>query len=292
MNLSKIKLVVAFAAAVGLLGVGGGAFVGRGQARDDAAPPSKTANVSTEPATGIAIGVLPGAVKLTRDIELRNTLASVCKYEGVEDPKSTLQDVLAQLEARFQFNFDINESAFAPGTAAELMKLEIAAKAPMPAMVTTLGQVVRKILARLPAKEEVTYVVRDDRIEITTAEALRRELGLAPHTPLPPLIYEHFEDTPVLEALERIAKTSGLNVVVDPGAVVHAKDRRFSAWMRNVPAETAVRLIAASIDNPVVRLGNVLHLSRDSVQAEELDRNWRNSQDPKGPKPFEASKTS
>jgi hypothetical protein len=296
MTLGKLKMALVFVAAVGLFGVGGGLFLGRGEARLDPLPvgykKSAVAQVST-PAPAPTPRVDPPVPEPARhaDLELHDLLTRTTRYDGCDDPKATLQDLLDQFRLKYQIEYDVNEQAFPLEAAKSLLKKEIASP-PLPAMTVSVGTVVNKLLARLPRELEVTYVIRDDRIEITSAEWLRGELGLPARAPLPPLVYEHFEETPVLQALDKIAKSSGLNVVVDPSAAQRCKEQHFTAWLRNVPAETAVRAVAAGLNSPVVRMGNVLYVANDEIQAEALDKSFRSSQDPKAPKSFSTNKSS
>jgi type II secretory pathway component HofQ len=109
-------------------------------------------------------------------------------------------------------------------------------------------------------KAEVMFVISaDNTIVITTSTAVRAMLG-KPNGPLLPLVWEDFEDTSISEALEHVATSSGYNVVVDPQ--VHDKVQiKATARLRNVPTDTAVRLLAAMADVSVVQMDNVFFLT-------------------------------
>jgi tetratricopeptide (TPR) repeat protein len=109
-----------------------------------------------------------GADMPSRGIELQHLLSKPVQYEGLEDPKATLQDALEQLAKRYNLSFDINEKAFKFDNIAEPGKAEVASPNPIPAMHTTLSTVLRRILSRVPAPTGATYIIRRDVIEITT----------------------------------------------------------------------------------------------------------------------------
>jgi tetratricopeptide (TPR) repeat protein len=121
-----------------------------------------------------------GAEVPKRTIELRELLTKTIKYEGLDDPKATLQDALDQLSAKYQIQFDINEKAFkydAPDNP-DLLKKEIASPA-IPPMTASLGSVIRKILSRVPTTNSgATFIIRRDTIEITTGTFATAEKAL------------------------------------------------------------------------------------------------------------------
>jgi hypothetical protein len=301
MSLGKIKLAMVIVAAIGLFGTGGGLFLRRGEAGSDppAAKSQQTQSSTPAPAhkadSGVPAAKPALAYELERrvepDLEIRDLLTRTIKFEGIDDPQVTLKEAIDQISARYNLQIDVNERAFSGPAADDMLnKFKIIQQRPLAPTNVPLSVVLSKLLGRLPASLEATFLIRDNRIEITSAEALRQELGLAPNAPIPPLVYEHFKDTPLLEALDRIAKSSGLSVVVDSGAAQQVNEARFNAWLRNVPAETAVRVIAAGRDLPVVRMGNVLYVAIDDSQAESLERVWRALHDPTAPPAYERAK--
>src|SRR5262249_13221339 len=146
-----------------------------------------------------------------------------------DDPKTTLQDALDCLAAKYDLQFVVDEAAFkrVPVRGSEekgksphpwdALKTEIATPAPIPAMNTSLQTLLRRVLVRLPTEAEATYLIRKDSIEITTAAAVRRELGLS-DGPLPSLVYEVFEEKSLLDALKTVGDDTEVNVVIDPEA--------------------------------------------------------------------------
>ncbi len=101
-------------------------------------------------------------------LELRDKLGKPVDYPGLEDARVTLAEVLDQLAKRYGLSFDVNESAFKVDGVNDPLKQEITGKNPIPPMKTTLGTVLKKILARVEGTSGATYIIRRDQIEITT----------------------------------------------------------------------------------------------------------------------------
>jgi tetratricopeptide (TPR) repeat protein len=108
-----------------------------------------------------------GAEIPRKTIELRDTLSRVTKYDGLDDPKFTLQDALDQLSAKYGVQFDVNEKAFKFEMVDDVLKKEIANPA-IPPMTASLGTIIRKILSRIVVNSGATYIIRRDTVEITT----------------------------------------------------------------------------------------------------------------------------
>src|SRR5262249_44469214 len=150
-------------------------------------------------------------------------------FEGIEDPKITLVEALDQLVKIAGVTFDVDEKAFKFEMLNDVLKTEVANPNAIPKMPrTTLAHVLKIILGRVPVTSGATYLIRKDHIEITTQDAVRRELGLRkqrnakPNDPeeqgrpaLPPLVWENLEKVPLDRALRDIADDTGVNVVLD-----------------------------------------------------------------------------
>src|SRR5262249_39267029 len=142
-------------------------------------------------------------------------LKTVIKFDGFDDPKMALQDALEYLADRFEINFDVNEAAFGAEDCSTVLATEIA-KRPVPKMHNvTLGQVLRKVLSRVKAPSGATYVLRDDRVEITTLAALKKEVFGEKDRRMLPLVYVAFDQCPLNETLDELASQSGISVVLD-----------------------------------------------------------------------------
>jgi hypothetical protein len=128
------------------------------------------------------------------------------------------------------------------------------------------------------AIENLTYLVRSDHIEITTREAAQKEAGIleaideAKATGNPaetvrakarlnlPLICVVAKERPLLAVFNDLSGVYGLNIVVEPGAREALKNP-FTERLLNVPADTALELLAAQADLKVVRKGNTFRIT-------------------------------
>src|SRR5262249_18802042 len=127
----------------------------------------------------------------------------------------------------------------------DVMATEIANPNPLPRMKgTTLATVLHKVASRIPAKSGTMFLIRKESIEITTAAAVREELGMPKDARLFPLVWEDFEDRDLTLAFKDLADASGFNVVVDGKVKETVKKTQVTAKLANVPVDTAVRLLA------------------------------------------------
>lgn len=126
--------------------------------------------------------------------------------------------------------------------------------------------------------ENVTYLVRPDYIEITTREAAQKEAGLpeaiqeATTTGEPgevvrakarmnlPLVCVAVKDKPLGAVLKDLTRVYGLNIVVEPGAR-QALAAELTEQLLNVPADTALEVLAGQAGLSVVRKGNVFRIT-------------------------------
>lgn len=125
--------------------------------------------------------------------------------------------------------------------------------------------------------ENVTYLVRPDYIEITTREAAQKEAGLpeaieeAKTAGEPgevvrakarmnlPLVCVAVKDKPLGAVLKDLSRVYGLNVVVEPG-VREQLNTQLTERLLNVPADTALEVLAGQAGLSVVRKGNVFRI--------------------------------
>jgi hypothetical protein len=229
----------------------------------------------------VAAEVLTREKKARRDLEIRDVLTRTTRFPGFDDPKTTLQEALDSLAAKYDMQFLIDEAAFKrvpvrsgeekekPPHPRDVLRTEIAIT-PIPPLNTSLGTILRHLLARLPAEAEATYLIRKDSIEITTAAAVRRELGLS-DGPLPSLVYEVFEEKSLLDALKAVGDDTEVNVVIDPEAAKQIQAVKVSATLRNVPVKVAVETLAEMGGLEVVERGNVLYIISEA-KAQKMRR--------------------
>ncbi|HEY7312291.1 MAG TPA: sigma-70 family RNA polymerase sigma factor [Gemmataceae bacterium] len=289
MFLSKVKFAAIVLLALGLVGSGAGFVAHRTTAGQPTAKPASGSSLppavadkpkdketddkpkeapkpKPEENEAFAVAILDPADRLKA---WREKLVQPNRFPGVDDPKSTLNELLDSLSKRYGVTFRINEKAFKG--VAEVGKTEIATPNPIPEMRTSLATILRIILDRVPAGDsdvEAVFVVRKDHIEITTNSFLRKELGRhddvnplddAP-TPIPPLVWDAYEEMPLARILPRLAEISDYNVVADPQAGKELQTK-ITAQLNNVPIDTALRLVVNMARLSVVRLDNVFYVT-------------------------------
>lgn len=269
MFLSKVKFIAIVVLAVGIASAGTG-FLGY---RSDAETPApkemkiksvrekspdvaaKTKEKENEPKLASNPDVPPG-----EDPRLRHGLMVTIDYTGIDDARATLSDALDQLSTRFNLTFDINEKAFEMDNLKDVARTPVADPTPLPPMNATLATVLRKILHRVPATSGTTYLIRRDRIEITTETFVRAELGIPENCPLWPLVSDTLENASIAAALRRLAEQSERNILIDP-RIADKLQTPAKAEFSNVPINTAVRLLANMAGVNVIRLDNVLYVT-------------------------------
>jgi hypothetical protein len=103
-------------------------------------------------------------------MQLANKLFQRVDFDGVDDPTSTLGDVLLALAIRYDIVFDLDEQAFKEaGYPGKDMTCHRVALPPLPPMKDVpLATVLRAILARIPSSSRATMLFRPGVIEITT----------------------------------------------------------------------------------------------------------------------------
>jgi hypothetical protein len=200
-------------------------------------------------------------------------LTTAITFEANEDPRATLGALLDQLATRYEITFDVNEAAFRADGFEDVLEIKVVEKRLPGPKRTTLDAVLRKLLARVPGSG-ATYLLRRDRIEITTSAAMREEVWGAEFAgPFLPLVHAEFDKKPLAEALDELASASGFNVVIDARMAERAKTP-VSARLLNTPLDTAVRLLADMAELKPFQTDNLLYVtSREN--AEKLEASER-----------------
>jgi RNA polymerase sigma factor (sigma-70 family) len=280
MFFSKVKFAVIIVLAFGLAGAGAG-FLGH---RSDAEQPTTQQHSKSAPAqpTGVALKtkekieeskpyVPPPAVvgEKQRLREWRDRLVDPINYLGLDDPQATLGEALDQLAKAYNVTFVVNERAFRAEnlinpleTDKDIRRSKIASIS-IPPFRGRLRTVLQTILDHVETTSPhltIMFLVRKDHIEITTSTFVRMELGFRNERPIPPLVWDSFEETDLAWILPRLAETSGYNIMADPkaGEKLHT---RITMQLNNVPVDTAVRLMANMAGLSVVRLDNVFYVT-------------------------------
>ncbi len=190
---------------------------------------------------------------------------------------------LELLGHRHHLQFDINETAFRLEMLNEVLQSKIA-NAALPGMRGSLRIILKKILSRVPSPSGATFLVRPDRIEITTEDAVRAELRLpaakrnaegVTTERLPPLTSEDFRKVPLDRALEVLAEATETNIVLDP-RIEEKASVLITARLLNVPVETAIELLVEMAGLAVVRRDNVYYVTT-AENAERFAQRRRNA---------------
>ena len=184
-------------------------------------------------------------------------------------------EVLGDLSRRFAIPFIIDKTAFEDGNAFDDARA-IQLGAPRLEGLT-LHSFLQAYLRALSVPH-VTYMVRDGYIEITSLDAAQKEAGLeealdeAGNLDDPvavvknrarlklPLVCVVVEDRPLSDLLGTLARVYGLNIVIDPAASEQAKTR-LTERLLNVPADTAIELLAKQAGLNALRKGNVFRVT-------------------------------
>jgi hypothetical protein len=209
-------------------------------------------------------------------------LKSQINFGGFEkDERLTLRDALDQLSEIYDLTFKVNEKAFKQEMVEEVLNVAVVATTPLPsAKGLSLERALQDLLARVPSDSGATYLIRDRYIEITTVQALSKEVRGHNNGPLLPLVNANIDRLLLSEALQLLAEQAGLNVVVDARAGEKAK-AAVTARLRNVPLDTAVRLLANMAELKSVQIDNVLYVTTpDNAKALQEEQEKRAPKQP------------
>lgn len=112
----------------------------------------------------------PTAAMARRARDLKARLAKRVDFQGLNDPRATLSDVLVVLARKYELFFDINERAFRFDQLRNVDRMAVCETQAIPAMKNVpLSKVLETILARIPAPSKAGYrVTPQGYIEIST----------------------------------------------------------------------------------------------------------------------------
>lgn len=115
--------------------------------------------------------------------EVRTTLAREVKFDGVEDPKATIQEVLMLIGKRHNLTIQVNEAAFKADGLMDVQNVPLI-KPIKGQKAIQLDRVLRQVLERIPTPSQTVFVIRGNVIQVTTGLALRQQ-NLRPEPPPP-----------------------------------------------------------------------------------------------------------
>jgi hypothetical protein len=174
----------------------------------------------------------------------------------------TLKDALEWLEDRYAMKFSVDVRAFEAEKIENVRGTLIAEKEQWELKNARLKDVVRKLLAQLPATTSgATHVIIDDTIVVTTT-------ARAPYHWMRQRVSVDSEKEEVSSVLRKLSRETGANLVLDVHA---AKDPPTPVTMQvhDVPLETAVSLLSEMAGLKPVRVGNVLFITT-KANAQEI----------------------
>lgn len=199
------------------------------------------------------------------------------RVEYDKDLQTTpLPEVLADLAKRFEVTVVINKAAF------ETPAVLDGAKATNLSLNRLDGLTLHAFLSnylRGLSYPEVTYLVRDDYIEVTSVAVAQKEAGLQEAMEVAgvsedagvsaaararkdlPLVSVVAEDKPFLDVLKDLTRVYGLNVVVNRAERQRLTESVAFLRLLNVPADTTLELLAEQAGLEVVRKGNTFRLA-------------------------------
>jgi hypothetical protein len=193
--------------------------------------------------------------------KLREKLESKVTLEKGIGPSATLNDALDFLSDRYDVNIIIDTQAF---TAIGVQKPE-ETSVQLPRMTgVSLATVLRLLLGQVKGDMySGTYHIREDYIEVTTtyhqfmSPAALAETG----RPNVPSVTVEARGQNLEEVFANLADTTGINVVLDPRVRERARRVAVGNPLRNVPLDTALRLLADMAELGVAINDNVFYIT-------------------------------
>jgi hypothetical protein len=192
----------------------------------------------------------------SRFAELAGKLAKPVKLEAgfINTP---LKDALEFLSEQYQLPMLVDTEAF---KAEGIQEVEAAPLRLQKMVGVRLSAVLQLSLAQVNG----AYLVRPDYVEVTTAQRAAAEaLGTnqPPDRLTVPLVQARFDKRPLQEALRELAASTGGTVILDTHRANEKVKVPITATLRNVPLDTAVRLLADLAGLKLVRLESVLYVT-------------------------------
>lgn len=117
----------------------------------------------------------PSRTLRLRLIRAQAFLSGPINFAGIDDPKTTLQELLKELEKKHGIQFEIDERVFSAEQVMDVLGTQVARDRPLPPLNNVPGsQVLSVILARIPAPSGAGYLLWSrGTLEITTGDAVR-----------------------------------------------------------------------------------------------------------------------
>jgi hypothetical protein len=219
--------------------------------------------------------------------EMAAELERAFQWEGYDDPRGTLGDLLDHIQSTptygFKCQFSYNKAAFYrsgadentdPPEGASVSKLCLGPGT------MNFKTFLRVHIAKALPEAKAGFLLRRHSIEITTEAAIRRELRLptgkgADAEPLPELVYFHRFNGETLEAAcETLAEKMDVTIVLDP-RVKEKAATKVKARFVNTPLDVAVEILADTAWLVVKRKANAFYITSPEKAGKATGRRGR-----------------
>lgn len=205
----------------------------------------------------------PPRIKVRSELTVEKILAALHSQKVTYEKNladTPLFEILQDLAKRHDMTFIIMEERF---NAAGLPNIRDAK--PTFSATRIEGLTLSRFLNLVLTDMGAVCLVRPDYLEITPREAALKEVGLteagAEARLNLPLVSLAAADQPLADVLTDLARSYGLNVVLDPQARQALKDVKVTEQLLNVPADTALELLAGQAGLMSVRKGNTFRIT-------------------------------
>jgi hypothetical protein len=212
-----------------------------------------------------------------RKRELRQLMTRIVSYDGLDDPKAKLSEILDEFATQYDITFLVDEKAFANDGVDKVLDLPVIKDGKcLPKMKNVcFHRILQMVLARVPNKSGAIFLIKADTIEITTRRAALPDLCLDSSRRDLPLVHCEFDKLPLADALKEVADAADFEIVLDVRMAEGAK-APITASLDNVPVDTAVQLLADMADLRSLLIDNVLYVTLKenarTLEAEILKR--------------------
>lgn len=252
---------------------------------------------------GVHSAAPPGRVPVT-SLPLVDRMYAEVSFPCHDDPKTTLFEILEEMTRRYDVEFDVQEKAFKFEMLNDVLKTEVANPTPVPAMKAPIGEILRRILNKVPVPSGAVWLLRKNHVEVTTGAFAKTEvagkdlviLAADPDTDTMgedeagrfllalPLLHADFEKTPLAEALTKAADRTERNIVLDETVVKEYGKVPVTARLRNVRVDVAVLLLASQAGLGMARLDNTFVVTTED-KAGKLAQRLTETRPVRPPKP-------
>jgi len=211
-------------------------------------------------------------------------LLQSAKISYEKDLQTTpFKEVLEDMARRYNITFVTNNAVL--GDMANTLDTLKAEKLSVTSLNDLLLGTFLDVYFRGLAAESLTYLVRSDHIEITTRVAAQKEAGFleaideakasgdkaevvrAKARLSLPLVCLAVRERAFSTVLNDLSATYGLNIVVEPNSPTSSKTV-LTERLLNVPADTALELLAGQVGMKVVRKGNTFRMTSNGQGAQ------------------------